>query len=154
MRLHDPVGQQETGGGARATDGAEREAQQANAALLKAKFRDAGLPVMDSTTHIVPLMVGDPVLAKKIADVPNSERYPWEDMVDKYGPYFMNSSLSWMFALALDKPVAFVDHVLAHAFAGSWGKKSAYPFIALPDGAFAGSGTNVSTVIIVLEKPK
>ncbi|MEY4952819.1 MAG: hypothetical protein RL299_1243, partial [Pseudomonadota bacterium] len=47
----------------------EREAQQANAAMLKAKFREAGLPVMDSTTHIVPLMVGDPIQAKKIADV-------------------------------------------------------------------------------------
>ena len=32
-------------------------------------FRDAGLPVMDSTTHIVPLMVGDPVRAKKISDI-------------------------------------------------------------------------------------
>ena len=48
---------------------AEREAQQANAAMLKALMRDAGLPVMNSTTHIVPLMVGDPVKAKKIADV-------------------------------------------------------------------------------------
>jgi 5-aminolevulinate synthase len=40
-----------------------------SAALLKQKFRDAGLPVMDSTTHIVPLMVGDPVRAKKISDI-------------------------------------------------------------------------------------
>ncbi len=47
----------------------ERDAQQANAALLKQIFRDAGLPVMDSTTHIVPLMVGDPVRAKKISDI-------------------------------------------------------------------------------------
>ena len=30
---------------------------------------DAGLPVLPSTTHIVPLMVGDPVKAKKISDV-------------------------------------------------------------------------------------
>jgi len=48
---------------------AEREAQQASAATLKRCFRDAGLPVMDSTTHIVPLMVGDPVRAKKISDI-------------------------------------------------------------------------------------
>ena len=48
---------------------AEREAQQAAAAGLKALFADAGLPVMDSTTHIVPLMVGDPVKAKKISDI-------------------------------------------------------------------------------------
>jgi 5-aminolevulinate synthase len=48
---------------------AEREAQQAAAASLKAQFADAGLPVMPSTTHIVPLMVGDPVKAKKISDI-------------------------------------------------------------------------------------
>ncbi|RIV93369.1 5-aminolevulinate synthase [Aurantiacibacter xanthus] len=47
----------------------ERDGQQASAAMLKAKFREAGLPVMDSTTHIVPLMVGDPVRAKKISDI-------------------------------------------------------------------------------------
>ena len=47
----------------------EREGQQAAAATLKQLFRDSGLPVMDSTTHIVPLMVGDPVRAKKISDI-------------------------------------------------------------------------------------
>ncbi|RDE04544.1 5-aminolevulinate synthase [Sphingomonas aracearum] len=47
----------------------ERDGQQASAARLKAMFADAGLPVMDTTTHIVPLMVGDPVKAKKISDV-------------------------------------------------------------------------------------
>ena len=47
----------------------ERDGQQASAAALKAMFRDAGLPVMNSTTHIVPLMVGDPVRAKKISDI-------------------------------------------------------------------------------------
>ncbi|MFC0204858.1 5-aminolevulinate synthase [Novosphingobium soli] len=48
---------------------AEREGQQRSAALMKQMFRDAGLPVMDSTTHIVPLMVGDPVRAKQISDI-------------------------------------------------------------------------------------
>ena len=48
---------------------AEREGQQAAAAQLKAMMAEAGLPVMASTTHIVPLMVGDPVKAKKISDV-------------------------------------------------------------------------------------
>ena len=48
---------------------AEREAQQAAAAALKAMFADAGLPVMETTTHIVPLMVGDPVKAKRVSDV-------------------------------------------------------------------------------------
>jgi 5-aminolevulinate synthase len=47
----------------------ERDAQQAAAATLKALFADAGLPVMPTTTHIVPLMVGDPVKAKKISDI-------------------------------------------------------------------------------------
>jgi 5-aminolevulinate synthase len=47
----------------------ERDGQQAAAAQLKAMFREAGLPVMDSVTHIVPLMIGDPVRAKKISDM-------------------------------------------------------------------------------------
>jgi 5-aminolevulinate synthase len=47
----------------------ERDAQQAHAGTLKALFADAGLPVMHSETHIVPLMVGDPVKAKKISDI-------------------------------------------------------------------------------------
>lgn len=48
---------------------AEREHQHAAAAELKAMMREAGLPVMDSSTHIVPVMVGNPVKAKKISDV-------------------------------------------------------------------------------------
>ena len=48
---------------------AEREGQQAAAATLKQMMADAGLPVMASTTHIVPLMVGDPVKAKRISDI-------------------------------------------------------------------------------------
>ena len=48
---------------------AEREGQQAAAARLKRIFAEASLPLMDSTTHIVPLMVGDPVKAKRISDI-------------------------------------------------------------------------------------
>ena len=48
---------------------AEREGQKVAAARLKAMFADAGLPVLASETHIVPLMVGDPVKAKKISDI-------------------------------------------------------------------------------------
>jgi 5-aminolevulinate synthase len=48
---------------------AEREAQQEGAAKLKAILAAAHLPVMASTTHIVPVMVGDPVIAKKISDI-------------------------------------------------------------------------------------
>src|SRR3954467_7817672 len=48
---------------------AEREAQQASAAKLKGMFAEAGLPAMPSTTHIVPLLVGCPVKAKRISDI-------------------------------------------------------------------------------------
>jgi 5-aminolevulinate synthase len=51
------------------SSGEERAAQQANAARLKELMADAGLPVMLSETHIVPLMVGDPIKAKKISDI-------------------------------------------------------------------------------------
>jgi 5-aminolevulinate synthase len=47
----------------------ERDAQQAAAAFLKAEMAEKGLPVMPSVTHIVPLMVGDPVKAKRISDI-------------------------------------------------------------------------------------
>lgn len=47
----------------------ERDAQQKHAAMLKAMFVEAGLPVLDTVTHIVPLMVGDPVRAKRISDI-------------------------------------------------------------------------------------
>src|SRR5882757_2139604 len=42
------------------TSSEERRTQQSAAAMLKAKFAAAGLPAMPSTTHLVPLMVGDP----------------------------------------------------------------------------------------------
>ena len=47
----------------------ERVAQQDSAAMLKAKFAAAGLPAMPSVTHIVPLLVGCPIKAKKISDI-------------------------------------------------------------------------------------
>jgi 5-aminolevulinate synthase len=48
---------------------AERDAQQASAARLKALMEEAGLPVLPTETHIVPLMVGDPVKAKRASDI-------------------------------------------------------------------------------------
>jgi len=47
----------------------ERRAQQESAAMLKAKFDAAGLPVMPSETHIVPLLIGCPVKAKRASDI-------------------------------------------------------------------------------------
>ena len=45
-----------------------RAVHQAKALELKQKFRDAGLPVMESPSHIVPLLVGDPERCKALSD--------------------------------------------------------------------------------------
>ncbi len=50
------------------TSGAERAKHQERAARLKGLLRHNGLPVMPSESHIVPLLVGDPVLCKRISD--------------------------------------------------------------------------------------
>jgi 5-aminolevulinate synthase len=59
------------------TSGAERERHQERARTLKTRLRDAGLPVMENPSHIVPLLVGDPVLCKRITDA----------LLDRFGIY-------------------------------------------------------------------
>ena len=59
------------------TSSAEREAQQANAAKLRVLLDAAGLPHLDNTSHIVPVMVGDPVRCKQLSDI----------LLDEYGVY-------------------------------------------------------------------
>lgn len=50
------------------TSNTERELQQKNAQLTKDMLKRAGLPVMPTDTHIVPLFVGDADLCKKACD--------------------------------------------------------------------------------------
>jgi len=50
---------------------------QERAATLKRKLTEAGIPNMDTPSHIVPVMVGDPKLCKQASD----------DLLEKYGHY-------------------------------------------------------------------
>jgi 5-aminolevulinate synthase len=47
---------------------AERERHQQRAATLKRRLAEAGLPVMPSPSHIVPVLIGDPVRCKAVCD--------------------------------------------------------------------------------------
>ena len=46
----------------------ERETHQERAATLKRRLAEAGLPVMPSQSHIVPVLVGDPVACRAVTD--------------------------------------------------------------------------------------
>ena len=46
----------------------ERATQQRQQAQLKQAFRDADLPVMDSASHIVPLLVGDAARVREFSN--------------------------------------------------------------------------------------
>ncbi len=58
-------------------DRARREAHQTQAKVLKARLKGMGLPILDHGTHIVPLIVGDPVHTKMISDM----------LLDQFGIY-------------------------------------------------------------------
>jgi 5-aminolevulinate synthase len=47
---------------------AERAGQQANVAKVRARLAAAGIPVLANDSHIVPVMVRDPVICKRISD--------------------------------------------------------------------------------------
>ena len=59
------------------TSNRERRIHQDRAALLKARLSRAGLPVMPSQSHIVPVLVGDAVLCKGASDA----------LLDRHGIY-------------------------------------------------------------------
>ena len=46
-----------------------RQRHQERARTLKARLAAAGLPVMPSPSHIVPVLVGDPVACKRASDL-------------------------------------------------------------------------------------
>jgi 5-aminolevulinate synthase len=51
------------------TDQARRDKQQLNARILKMRLRGLGLPIVDHGSHIVPVIVGDPVHTKLLSDM-------------------------------------------------------------------------------------
>lgn len=54
-----------------------REQHQERSNTLKKRLLDAGLPLMPSASHVVPLLIGDPVLCKQASD----------ELLAKYGIY-------------------------------------------------------------------
>ena len=55
----------------------ERDLQQRQAAKLRRMLDDAGVPHLDNPSHIVPVIVGDPVRCKQLSDI----------LLDDYGIY-------------------------------------------------------------------
>ncbi len=59
------------------SSGEERAQHQERARILKERLTEAGLPVLDGPSHIVPVMVGNPVHCKAVTDA----------LLDRYGIY-------------------------------------------------------------------
>ncbi len=55
------------------SDQSLRAQHQTQASILKLRFKGLGLPIVDHGTHIVPLIVGNPVHTKKLSDMLLSE---------------------------------------------------------------------------------
>lgn len=51
------------------TDQARRDAHQLGAKILKMRLKCLGLPIIDHGSHIIPVIVGDPVHTKKLSDM-------------------------------------------------------------------------------------
>ena len=51
------------------TSGAERAAQKANVAYLRKRLDAKGIPHMGNDSHIIPVMIGDPVKCRMISDM-------------------------------------------------------------------------------------
>lgn len=51
------------------TDQSLRDQHQTQAKILKTRLKGMGLPIIDHSSHIVPVIVGDPVHTKKLSDM-------------------------------------------------------------------------------------
>ncbi|MCI5110866.1 MAG: 5-aminolevulinate synthase [Marivita sp.] len=59
------------------TDQSLRDKHQLQAKILKMRLKGLGLPIIDHGSHIIPVIVGDPVHTKKLSDM----------MLDRFGIY-------------------------------------------------------------------
>ena len=59
------------------TDRTLREQHQTQAKILKMRLKGMGLPIIDHGSHIIPVIVGDPVHTKKLSDM----------LLERYGIY-------------------------------------------------------------------
>ena len=80
----------------------ERERHQERVRALKRRLKAAELPVMENPSHIVPILVGDPVLTKRISDV----------LLDRFAIYVQ--PINYPTRAALDRAAAYHAAAAAH----------------------------------------